>query len=200
MKKLTCIVLLVSLMGIMPVHGSEAKIKEIRDRYNAISENIEQEELLHHEIAFKTLVPGIGFQVTHMRFYYEFLQDGETGEILESPLIKVTLDYMIAASVSMYIEYVFNEAEELIFYYLKAGGSECGEKRFYFDKEKLIKVKISSLGEECIESGAGYIYEDYERTTDFGIEDYARAKKIVKKAKAYTAFFDEMGKIEQSDK
>ena len=107
---------------------------------------------------------------------------------------------MIAASVSIYIEYVFDEAEELIFYYLKAEGSECGEKRFYFDKEKLIKVKINSLGEECIEGGAGYIYEDYERMKDFSIEDYAKAKKIVKKAKAYTAFFDEMEKVEKSDK
>lgn len=200
MKRILCLVVLVPLMGAFPLSGSESKIKEIRNRYHAINEKMEQEELLHHEIAFKTLVPGIGFQFTTVRFYYEFLQDDETGETLESPLIKVTLDYMIAASVSIYIEYVFNDAEELIFHYLKAEGMECGEKRFYFDQEKLIKVKVNSLGEECIESGAGYIYEDYERTKDFSIEDYAKAKKIVKKARGYTEFFDEMQMIEQSDK
>ncbi len=200
MKRILFLSLFVPLLGFFPVFGSEAKVQEIRNRYNAISEKIEQEELLHHEISFKTLVPGIGFQFTTIRFYYEFLQDDETGETLESPLIKITLDYMIAASVSFYIEYLFNDAEELIFHYLKAEGLECGEKRFYFDQEKLIKIKISSLGEECVESEAGYIYEDYERTKDFSVEDYVKAKKIVKKAQSYSEFFDEMEKIEQSDK
>lgn len=200
MKAIFCLTLLVLLAVTNTLGGSPAKVKEIRERYNAVSELIEHEELLCHEIAFKTLVPGIGFQFTNMRFYYEFLQNGETGEILESPLVKVTLDYMIAASVSIYIEYVFNEAEGVVFYYLRAEGAECGEKRFYFDKEKLVKIKINSLGDKCIESEAGYIYENYERSKDFNTEDYSKAKQIVKKAKAYSSFFDEMENIEKSDK
>lgn len=200
MRRTVLLVLFAFVPVTLPLPGSEAKVLEIRERYRAISQKIEHEELLHHEIVFKTLVPGIGLQFTTMRCYYEFLQDGETGEVLESPLIKVTLDYMIAASVSFYIEYVFDEAEEVIFYYLRAEGAECGERRFYFDDEKLIKVKSNSLGEACNEGDAGYIYEEYEKTKQFNAEDYARGKQIVKKAAAYTAFFHEMGKVEQVDK
>jgi hypothetical protein len=200
MKRNISLSLLIMLTGCFPLSSSEAKIQEIRERYNAIAIGIEHEGLLHHEIAFKTMVPGIGLQFTTIRFFYEFLQEGETGEILRSPLIKMTLDYMIAASVSIYIEYFFNEAEEVIFYYLRAEGYECGEKRFYFDNEKLIKVKTNSLGEECIESNAGYVFEDYESTQDFSIEDYAKAKEIVKKAQKYVKFFDEMQRIEKLDK
>jgi hypothetical protein len=198
MKKVCCPLLFV-LLTVLPVFGSEAKIKEIRERYRTVSEKIDHEELLRHEIIFKTLVPGIGFQVTTMHFYYEFLQDGETGEILQSPLIKVTLDYSIAASVSFYIEYLFDETEEVTFYYLRAEGAECGEERFYFDNEKLVKVKISPL-EDCMENGAGYLYEEYERSGGFSTEDHAKAKKIVRKAQEHTQFFDEMGRIEQLEK
>lgn len=200
MPRIQKIIFLVSLIVPVSLLSSEADIKEIRERYNVVSKDIEREDLLHHEIAFRTLVPGIGFQHTTMRFYYEFLQDGETGEILESPLIKLTLDYMIAASVSFYVEYLFDEQEEVIFYYLRAEGYECGEKRFYFNGEKLIKMKINALGEEYIESDAGYIYEAYEKTGDFGPEDHAKAQEIVKRAREYVAFFDEMQRMEQLDK
>jgi hypothetical protein len=199
MKRTLFLTLLIPLL-VLPVSGSETKIKEIRDRYNEISVKIEHEELLHHEIAFKTLVPGIGLQFTTMRFFYEFLQDGETGEILKSSLIKITFDYMIAASVGLYVEYLFNDAEEVIFYYLRAEGQECGEKRFYFDNEKPVKVKINSLGEKCIEDNAGYIFENYDRTSDFSTEDYAKAKQIVDRAQEYVMFFSKMQKIEKLDK
>lgn len=199
MKAILCFTTFVLLVVMSTLGGSPAKIKEIRERYNAVSELIEHEELLCHEIVFKTLVPGIGYQFTNTRFYYEFLQNGETGEILESPLIKITMDYSIAASVHFYIEYLFDESENVVFYFLKAQGAECGEQRFYFDEGKLIKVKCNPL-DECDESEAGYIYKEYERTADFSIEDHARAKKLINKAREYVAFFDEMGKIEGLDK
>ncbi len=200
MKRAVTVILVALFIFPLSLPGSEAAIKEIRERYNAVSEDIEHEDLLHHEIAFRTLVPGIGFQHTTMRFYYEFLQDGETGEILESPLIKLTFDYMIAASVHLYGEYLFDEGEHVIFYYHRAEGYECGEERVYFEEEKLIKVKTNPLGEECIESDAGYIYPAYEKAEDFSAEDHAKAKKIVKKAHTYVSFFDEMQAIEQLDK
>ena len=200
MRRYFCFILIWFLLLSTIVFSQDSRIEEIRERSTFISESIENDELLIHMMNLRTLVPGIGFQNTNILFYYEFLQDDETNEVLEPPLVKITIDYMIAASVGIYIEYLFDAKEKLIFHYYRAEGYECGERRYYFDKEKLIKIKSNPLEEECVDSDLTIEYEYYERSGNFSNNDLKEADRIVKKAHGYKEMFDHIVEIEQLDK
>jgi hypothetical protein len=199
MKRYFCFVLVFVFFFSTEIFSEDLRIENIRERSFSISKSIENDEVLYHTMNLTTLVPGIGYQNTNILFYYEFFQEEETIEVYES-LAKITIDYNIAASAMFYIEYLFDEKEQLIFHYYRAGGYECGERRHYFDKEKLIKAKSNPLVEDCVDSEFTTEYEYYERMENFTEEDLENGQKIMKKAKEYKKMFEHIVEIEQLDK
>jgi hypothetical protein len=172
-----------------------SKIKEIRQIYNDISEAIENEEIIMHELNLTSLEPGIGYTYSTIRMYYYFMQDDETGDVLDPPLTKVTANTSIAASLDIYMEYVFDAKEKLIFYYLKVEGYECGEERYYFNNQNVIKIKSNPL-EECIDSDISHVFDTYEKDDNFTQEEKETTKRILSEAQNMKKLFKQLMRVE----
>ena len=119
-------------------------ILEIRDRYKEVN-NIETDYADYlDEIDYRVTVinwqdstegwPGVGHKHSFFEFYW-----------FNRKLIKLVHSNCISDH-GIYKEYIFDENEELIFYYVKnfAVASEY-EERIYFNKSQLIHYQIKSL-------------------------------------------------------
>ena len=119
-------------------------ILEIRDRYNKVN-NIEDDSNVHllddeymvTEINWNDSTegwPGVGHKHSFFKFYW-----------VNRKLIKLVHSNCIAEH-GLYKEYIFDESEDLIFYFEKNfAGFEEYEERIYFNKSQLIHYQIKTL-------------------------------------------------------
>lgn len=100
--------------------------------------------------------PAVGIYRTVVKFYYTF------GDREKNPypnrLLKITVTTK-RSDRHEYAEYLFNPAEQLIFYYEKDGESSQSERRYYFASERLIRRmlgqrSVSTKSREAVETVA----------------------------------------------
>jgi len=100
----------------------------------------------------------VGIYRTVVKFYYTF------GDREKNPypnrLMKITVTTN-RSDRREYAEYLFNPAEQLIFYYEKDGESAASERRYYFASERLIR---RTLGERSVSTKSREAVETVART------------------------------------
>jgi len=175
--------------------SADQRIDKIRELYQSIQELDCGESCAHfkHKIVYHTMMPAIGLQTTIVQFFYYSGQlDPETDPyLLTHELKKVKVTYNIAASVDYTIEYLYDEHDDLVFYYWKEETAvEQGEKRFYFHNNKLIKVIMDYRTWE----GDSIKYTD---TSHFKAEDRKTAESLIQKALDYKKLFEMLITVEQ---
>ena len=169
---------------------------------------------LVHTVKFETNRRAIGIQHTDVKFYYSHPNDSviETENEIKflyiyKPPLKVTVEYNIAASQNIFIEYYFgNEGNLILYYMLTKGAYTCGEEKYFFKNNELLKVTSEPI-ENCVDKDGTPLvdftsgkYKSYEKDKNFTRHDLFLAGNIQKKAKKYLKMFDELVKFEQIDK
>ena len=149
MRKLILFLLIFSSFGVgIFAQTDDKKIEEIRRVYNQTNERIaeaeknfaESETFLTELIVNKggTMYPAVGNFKQTIKFYYAF------GNREQNPypnrLLKITILTERAANRD-YAEYLFDAAENLIFYFEKTGEDAESESRFYFAAGKIIRIQ-----------------------------------------------------------
>jgi hypothetical protein len=169
---------------------------------------------LIHTIKFETNRRAIGIQNTEVKFYYSHPYDSvfeSENEVkflyIYKPPLKVTVEYNIAASQNISIEYYFGTEGNLIFYYmLTKGVYTCGEEKYFFKNDELLKLTSEPI-ENCVDKDGIPLtdftegkYKSYMKEKDFTRHDLFLAGNVQKKAKEYIKMFNELVKFEQIDK
>jgi hypothetical protein len=199
MKKLALLLAMICLF-IPDVQASQGQIKKIKKIYYQTKKDIEDGNLLIHSLSLRTMIPGIGGQTTKVNFYYLSVQKEESIEMLPPVLRKITSEYSVAASVTFKFEYVFDKSSDLVFFFKKVDGYECGEERYYFSKSKPVKIKIDPGKSDCIGDEATKNFKALDKTGVFTAAQLKNAKAISDKSKKYKNIFDALVKFEQIEK
>ena len=174
------------------VNAQESTIKKIKELYYQVNEDNYQT----HTAEMNTMRAAIGLQTTKIKFYYYSWQRNpeESSYELDYDLLKIETSYNIAASMEYQNEYLFDEKGNLVFYLRKAEGAwENSSLRYYFDKNKLIKVISKGTNEDGKKM-------DYTNTSNFKQSDINEAKICFIKATQYSDFFNEMNEIQLLEK
>jgi hypothetical protein len=158
-KKLTIIIFLITCS--VYLFAQEEIVNKIRKTYvdyNTLIEKYKKEgtDFLPARYEIKTVQnrPGLGpVQMNFTYFFDEFtkenVDENSTMPSTDGFLRKVVYTESMP-SFTDYREFFYDEKGNLLFYYSKLTGYTCGEKRFYFDKGKLIKVKFNPIaGTDC---------------------------------------------------
>ncbi len=188
-------------------YSQDNKIEFINSQCEEINKNIEENYgfYLMHQLIFQSNVRAIGIQNTSIKFFYTQPQDsliennGNTEFLyIYKPPPKIKVEYNIAASQNITVEYYLDNEGNLIYYsYLTTGLYTNGKEQYYFNNNIPIMIKIEAIeGEtEVLEK-----YRFYEKETDFNESDLEIAKKIIGKKNAYIDLFNKMPAIEKIDK
>lgn len=180
------------LFGVIHTKAQEAIVKKIRASYIAYNQKIaeaEKEGLDFYPPRFKiTNVqnrPALGPVSINIVYFYDEHSNAEEAESYADLKNTVVLRKIVYTegmpSYTDYKETLFDEKGHLLFQYEKLTGYECSEKRFYFDKGKLIKIKFNPItNEQCSNEEDFPIYTRYagQLTKD----DLRREKWIFEKA------------------
>ncbi|NJO91542.1 MAG: hypothetical protein HC831_23210 [Chloroflexia bacterium] len=96
--------------------------------------------------------PALGPVNISVTYYYDEYSNAEEAESYAELKNWVTLRKAVYTegmpSYTDYKEMLYDEKGNLLFYYVKSTGYECSEKRFYFDKGKLIKIAFNPFKDE----------------------------------------------------
>ena len=92
MKKLALLLAMICLL-VPDTQASKAQIKKIKEIYYQTKKDIEDGNLLFHELKLRTMIPGIGGQTTKINFYYLSVQKEESTEMLPPVLKKISSEY-----------------------------------------------------------------------------------------------------------
>lgn len=188
----TTLLFLLFLSQLNIIIAQENTLKKIKDLYyKANTDNYQT-----HKLNMNTIQAAIGLQSTDIIFFYDSWQSDpeESPYKLDYRVVKIEVSYNIAASMDYKIEYLFDENENLVFYFRKAVGMwENSSLRYYLEKNKLIKIISKNINE----NGEN---EDYTNSKKFKKSDIDFAKQYIQKSKKYLAFFNEMIMIEKLDK
>ncbi len=209
MKKVISALIILFVMVPVFLRAQNPKVDNIIKYCKGIDEKIGEDDgysgYFIHTINLKTNRRAIGLQVTEIKFYYEqqgdtLIEKGDMTEFLDiyKPPVKVKVDYNIAASQNITIEYYPNDKGKLIYYhYLTKGAYTKGEEFYYFENEKPIKIKSVELESEyeVLEK-----YKDYNKEKDFTKENLKKSKEIVNNWNDYKKMFDQMIYTEKIDK
>jgi hypothetical protein len=176
------------------LQAQEETVKKIRERYAQV--NDEDAGYQTHFLELNTMQAAIGLQTTKIAFrYIAFQSDPEEDPYkLNYILAKISIDYNISDGMEYHTEYLFDDNQNLVFYYRKAVGKwENYQYRYYFNKGKLIKVIIKSINEMGLKI-------DYTNIKDFKEKDIKYAQDCFANAKKYLIFFNQITDIEYIDK
>lgn len=182
------------LLIVFNVNAQEDAINKIRALYAQV--NNEDAGYETHRVELNTMQAAIGLQTTKIEFRYLAFQSNpeEDPTKLEYHVAKISVSYNISGGMEYHIEYLFDDYENLVFYYKKAEGAwENYEYRYYFKDASLIKVIIKSVNETGLKL-------DYTDTQKFKDKDLKYAKDCRQKAKKYLLFFSNLTSIEYLDK
>ncbi len=176
------------------LQAQEETVKKIRERYAQV--NDEDAGYQTHFLELNTMQAAIGLQTTKIAFrYIAFQSDPEEDPYKQDYILaKISIDYNISDGMKYHTEYLFDDNQNLIFYYRKAVGKwENYQYRYYFNKGKLIKVIIKSINEMGLKL-------DYTDTDNFKSKDLNYATECRLNAKKYLDFFRQITDIEYIDK
>lgn len=204
-SRLTSLFLLVSFSAVFTSHhvglAQESKAEAILDLRDEIDSDIEFEVLRHASLNIFMSHPGVGDQMTSVAFYFSLPPFNEESHPRESPrLAKVQAHYFVAASVEYTIEYFFDEAGSLVLHSYNAKGYECGEKRYFFDDERLFRIESEPLEEDCVESEETTMYPELEIEHDFSQADLEAVGKIRLNVQEYKKVFALLFEVERLEK
>jgi len=202
-KKITLCLLFVSSLVIL--NAQEEIVTKIRKSYTDFNQQIENFkaeglDYMPAKYEIKTVQNRPALGPVDIRFTYFF--DEFTNEKDEEDLSKRNTNGFlrkVVYSESMpsftdYREFFFDEKGSLLFYYSKLTGYTCGEKRFYFDKGKLIKVKFNPIEAKDCEDRL----PDFTRNTGkFTKDDMDWEKWIIKLAGNHTKAFLNLFELSQ---
>jgi hypothetical protein len=209
MKKEICFVLILLFLITTCLQAQNSKVEKIDKYCKSINENIDEENYYNgywmHTVNYRSNRRAIGLQLTSVKFYYEqpgdsLVENEHQSDFLDiyKPPVKVKVEYNIAASQNIKIEYYYNEKGELIYYHLLTKGEYTnGEGDYYFENNKPIKIKFTALdeGKEVLEK-----YKSFDEDSEFTKDDIINVKKILNKANDYKKMFDQLIYIEKLDK
>ncbi len=214
MKTLVTVVFALAILT-LNIYPQDKDVQNIVEYCYDLDSKIEFEGVyLVHSIKFETNRRAIGIQYTEVKFYYPYPGDSvienENGVqflYLYKPPVKVKIEYNIAASQNILIEYYFGSKSNLIFYYmLTKGAYTCGEEKYFFNKDELLKIVKEPI-ENCVDKDGKLLtdfvegkYRSYMKEKDFTRHDLLLSGNIQKNAKMYLKMFDELVKLEEIDK
>lgn len=152
-----------------------SKIRKIYIDYNKQIESYAAEGLdfLPAKFEIKTTEnrPALGPVEIKFTYFFDKISKEGTGEneyeqSTDGFLRKVVYTESMP-SFTDYREFFYDEKGSLLFYYSKLTGYTCGEKRFYFDKGKLIKVKFNPIeSKDCEDKLADFTRSSGKFTKD----------------------------------
>jgi hypothetical protein len=191
------------------LQAQDSKVDDIIKYCKSIDANIDEENYYNgywmHTINYRSNCRAIGLQITTVKFYYEqprdsLVENDKQSDFLDiyKPPVKIKVEYNIAASQNITIEYYYNEAGKLVYYhFLTKGDYRCGEGNYYFRNDKPVKIKFQPLdeGKEVLEK-----FQSIEKDSEFTGQDIITIKKILNKADDYRKMFDRLIYIEKLDK
>jgi hypothetical protein len=206
--RLAAVLILFSTIQVLP---QTSKIKEIDNYCYRIDSLITLDADIHtiymvHSISFETNKRAIGKQYTTVRFYYPMPLDSVVEDangvdflyIYKSP-VKVVVEYNIAASQNITVDYYYDENGSVVFYhYVSKGAYGCEGEKYYFTGDELLKLLFYTI-DNCTESG-GTVTVNVEKDKDFTRHDLFLSGHVFKKSKEYVKMFDELVKLEEVDK
>jgi len=153
------IVAFLLLLGIANSYSQEDIVKKIRQVYLDYNKQISESEaegLDFHPPRFiiKNVQnrPALGPVNISISYYYDEHNNMEEAEDYASmknwTVVRKVIYTESMPSYTDYKEVLYDKKGNLLFYYVKSTGHDCGEKRFYFNKSKLIKVKFNPITDE----------------------------------------------------
>lgn len=209
MRKLTAVLALVFFASSF-AFSQNAYVDKINKYCADLNEKLSAEGeyrnyVMIHTVNYESNVRAIGKQNTTVSFYYtqpddSVKEENGTAEFIDiyKPPLKITIEYNIAASQKVSIEYYPGEKGKLVFYhYNTKGGYTNGEEFFYFKDGKPVKIKYiaTDLEKDVLEK-----YKTLDKESGFAKEELKKCESIIKKFDEYNKFFDNMVKIEKMDK
>ncbi len=165
--------------------------RAIKQRYRQAAE-LEKAGDSHHQVTFSTVLPAVGLQRTTVRFVYQSEQaDPERDPyLLKHDLVKVSVDYNVAASAQIRSEYLYDARGGLIFYFHREESSDgLQADRFYFRSGKPFKL---------LQDAGSVDGEPARKTiTELSPAHKRQAEAAAAKAKKLRHHFAELLKLEQ---
>jgi hypothetical protein len=199
MKTLTCTLLFITI-GLSGLFAQEEIVTKIRKAYTDYNNKLEADifveaDYLPARYEIKTVQnrPGLGPVNVNFTYYFDEQTKGAIAEddyVLntEAFLRKVIITQSMPAFID-YIEIFYDEKGKLLFCYSKLTGYTCGEKRFYFDKGKMIKIKFNPIQANGCEDKL----PDFTRTTgSYTKDDLNWEKWVIKVAGNHSLAFQNM--------
>ena len=201
-------VLLFALTSIL--YSQNLKIQKINKFCEDLDEQIDLEEsarnyIMIHEINFESNVRAIGKQYTSIKFFYTQPQDTlieKNGseifkDIYKFPL-KIMVDYNVAMSRKVSVDYYPDEKGDLIYYhYITIGAYYNGEEFIYFENGIPVKMQYKVAN---IEHNELYDLMNYDKDSDFSAVDINKCKTILKNWNNYKKIFEQIIFAEKIDK
>jgi hypothetical protein len=161
-------------------------------------------------------VCAIGLQKTNVTICYgqpedSVYDDGKKVEFIPRyiPPFKIKTGYNIAASQDVSTEFFLDAKGQLVMYrFITKGFFTCGIERFYFQKNKLIRIEkqaidsCASLEGIVVDKNTSYFekYDVYKRDKNFTREDKEDAEDILDNLKEYLELYYNLFEIERLDK
>ena len=186
------ILFFILLFGIVNSYSQEEMVKKIRQVYLNYNKQIKESEaegldFLPPKFKITNVQnrPALGPVSINITYYYDGhsnIEEAEGYADMKNWIILRKVVYTEGMpSYTDYKEMLFDEKGNLLFYYVKSTGYDCSEKRFYFNKNKLIKIKFNPIiHEQCSNEEEFPSFARY--TNNLTKEDLDWEKWIIKKA------------------
>lgn len=210
MRKTVFIIMILISVSVVPSFPQSDKIIDgycdkinsyITEDENDLSYYYQQK--LHYISNFR----AIGRQDTKIIFYYpppieEYSEENDETKYNISYLLpeKVKINYNIAASMDINIEYYYQDGYLILYHSISKGAYYCTEEKYYFDgRGKLLKIETIKPSdcpqEDVLEEKPVYVKE-----SEFNEEEKIKADKILSNAGKYIHLFISLTETEGMEK
>lgn len=193
-------------------YSQENVIGEINEYCGKIDSYISEDEndlsyyfmqKLHYISNFR----AIGRQDTKIIFYYptpidEYYEENDETKYSLSYLLpeKVKINYNIAASMDINIEYYYQDGHLLLYQSISRGAYFCIEEKYYFDgRGNLLKIETVKPP-DCPQEDVMEEKPVYEKESGFNEEEKKKADEILNNAGKYINLFISLTETEGLEK
>lgn len=178
-------------------------IETIRTTYADVQRRINEEDFVYNtiEVNNSRMVRAIGLQNIKTKLYYDedekhIENSADVDFIYTFTLRKVEIYYNVIVT-NMYKEYVFDKKGNLLFHFIKTEGIQCGERRYYFDGDKLIRIHSKGIDNKPCDAASKY-YETYIKENDFTETEQKESKHIRQTAKQFETMLQSIQTVYQN--
>ncbi|MBN2497677.1 MAG: hypothetical protein JXR96_23995 [Deltaproteobacteria bacterium] len=176
-------------------HGAPARsageLETIKQRYDQASQ-LEKEPGAQHLVSFHTMLPAVGLQETQVRFVFisEQAHPERDPYELKHELVKVGVQYNVAASAQFRIEYLYDSRGELVFFFEEEESAEGSRaSRIYYRAGKPFR--------RIQDSRSGDGKPSREVTEKLTPGQRRKAKEALARARQYREHFRQLLALEQ---